>query len=68
VTIISSKAGADIEVDGVFVGSTPTTVQLKPGTHAVSVKADGKVWQRNLQVSAGSTVSLNAVFSPAPQK
>ncbi|MEO8125855.1 MAG: PEGA domain-containing protein [Bryobacteraceae bacterium] len=62
VTVISSKAGADIEVDDVFVGSTPTTVQLKPGQHSVSVKAGGKVWQRTLQVTAGSTVSLNAVF------
>jgi len=62
VTVISSKAGADIEVDDVFVGSTPTTVQLKPGPHSVSVKSGGKVWQRNLQVTAGSTVTLNAVF------
>jgi len=63
VTIVASVAGADIEVDGVFVGSTPTTVQLKPGPHVITVKSDDKVWMRNLQVSAGSSVTLSATFT-----
>jgi len=68
VTIVASVAGADIEIDGIFVGSTPTTVQLKPGPHVVIVKSNEKIWQRNLQVSAGSSVTLNATFTQATKK
>lgn len=60
VTIVSDKLGADIEVDGAFVGSTPTTLSLSSGTHQVSVHSGSGSWQRNLQVTAGSTVTLNA--------
>src|SRR4051794_3665166 len=60
VAITSNIPGSDIEVDGAFVGDTPTTVPLAPGSHQISVKNGNAVWQRNLQVSAGSTISLNA--------
>jgi hypothetical protein len=60
VTIASTIAGADIEVDGVFVGSTPTTLQMTTGQHRVVVKGNGRIWERTLQVSPGSTISLNA--------
>jgi hypothetical protein len=60
VTITSAVSGADIEVDGNFVGNTPTTLQVPPGSHEVTVKAAGAAWQRTVQVSAGSVISLNA--------
>lgn len=60
ITITSDKAGADIEVDGVFVGNTPTTLPIASGVHQVSVHSGTELWQRNLQVIAGSTVTLNA--------
>jgi hypothetical protein len=59
---VSSSAAAEIEVDGVFVGNTPTTLQLGTGTHRIVVKNGAKSWQRNVQVNGGSTVSLNAVL------
>lgn len=62
VSIVSSSAAAEIEVDGVFVGNTPTTLQLGTGTHRIVVKNGAKSWQRNVQVNGGSTVSLNAVL------
>jgi len=62
VTITSTIAGADIEVDGAFVGNTPTTLQLTAGQHRISVKSGAKSWQRTLQVNAGSTISLNAAL------
>ena len=37
----SSVAGADIEVDGSFVGSTPSTLSVAPGQHTVTVKKKG---------------------------
>lgn len=60
-TVTSLNAGADIEVDGSFVGSTPTTLQVPAGSHQVTVRsAAGAQWQRTLQVNAGSVISLNA--------
>jgi hypothetical protein len=66
ITIASSEPGADIEVNGGFVGNTPTVLKLEPGQYAVTVRSGAKVWQRTLQVNAGSTVTLNAVFESAP--
>lgn len=60
VVIGSNVAGADIEVDGAYVGSTPTTLPLSTGTHQIVVKSGNAVWQRNMLVNAGSTVNVNA--------
>jgi hypothetical protein len=62
VSVTSSVAGADIEVDGSFVGNTPTTLQLPAGQHHILVKNGSRMWERTLQVSGGSTISLNATF------
>jgi hypothetical protein len=57
----STPDGADIEVDGSFVGNTPSDVQVAEGEHTVSVKKSGyKDWQRTLKVSGGSSLHLNA--------
>ena len=59
--IDSTAPGADIEVDGSFVGNTPSEVQVTEGEHTISVKKTGfKDWERKLKVSAGSSVHLNA--------
>jgi hypothetical protein len=65
VAITSNVPGSDIEVDGAFIGSTPTTVSLTSGSHQISVRNGNAVWQRNLQVNAGSTVSVNAQLEAA---
>lgn len=62
VSITSSTAAAEIEIDGAFIGNTPTTLQLATGAHRIVVKAGPKSWQRNLQINGGSTISLNAVL------
>jgi len=57
----SDPSGADIEVDGSFVGNTPSDVQVTEGEHTVSVKKTGfKDWERKLKISGGSSVHLNA--------
>jgi hypothetical protein len=61
VTITSNHPGAEIEVDGAYVGSTPTTLVLPAGPHQISVRGTNSCWQRNLQVSPGSTITVNAV-------
>jgi hypothetical protein len=59
--VVSIPDGADIEVDGSFVGNTPSDVQTTEGEHTVSVKKSGfKDWERKLKVTAGSSVHLNA--------
>jgi len=57
----SDPPGADIEVDGSFVGNTPSDVQVAEGEHAVTVKKAGfKDWERKVKVSGGSSVNLNS--------
>jgi hypothetical protein len=54
VQVTSAPAAADIEIDGAFVGSTPSTVQLKPGKHLVVVRKSGFAkWERTIQVTGG---------------
>jgi hypothetical protein len=62
VTITSNTAGADIEVDGAFVGSTPSTILLIQGDHAIRVSKDGKIWERTLRVISGSNPTVNSIL------
>jgi hypothetical protein len=58
-SVVSNPAGADIEVDGAFVGNTPSIVDVLVGDHTVTVSKNGyKSWERKLKASGGS-VSLN---------
>jgi hypothetical protein len=66
ISVASVPDGADIEVDGSFVGNTPSDVRLPEGDHTISVKKTGfKDWERKLKVSAGSNVRLNAELEKA---
>ena len=59
-SISSIPNGADIEVDGNFVGNTPSAIEISIGDHTISVKKNGyKAWQRKLKASGGD-VSLKA--------
>jgi PEGA domain len=50
----------DIEVDGNFVGSTPSTLNLAAGKHEIVVKKAGyQDWTRSMMVGSGS-VRLSA--------
>src|SRR3984893_18248896 len=52
--VSSIPDGADIEIDGNFVGSTPSTVGVAAGPHQISVKKAGfKPWERKITVSSG---------------
>ena len=65
-SVVSVPAGADIELDGSFVGNTPSDVQVSEGDHSVSVKKVGfKNWERRLKVTAGSSVHLSADLEKA---
>ena len=54
VAIASTPAGADIELDGAFVGSTPSTITVTAGDHTITVKKTGFApWERKIQVTGG---------------
>ena len=58
--IESTPPGADIEIDGAFVGNTPSTVSVAGGSHRITVKKKGFTdWSKTLNVSGGA-VHLNA--------
>jgi hypothetical protein len=61
VSLECNPAGADIEVDGSFVGNAPSEFQLTEGEHTIVVKKAGfKNWERKLKVSVGNNVHLSA--------
>lgn len=52
--VMSTPEGADIEIDGSFVGSTPSAVEVAAGEHVVTLKKSGyKPWERKLKVTGG---------------
>lgn len=63
VVMASEPTGAEIYVDGKFVGQTPATIPLVAGVHRVAVKSSGrKDWERELTVLKESQVVLRAVL------
>ena len=60
VSITADVPGAEIEVDGAFVGSTPSTVTLSAGPHRIAVKSGTQIWQRTVQIQGGGSITVNA--------
>ncbi len=59
-SIVSNPAAADIEVDGGFVGNTPSSVEVATGDHTITVSKSGyKTWERKLKANGGN-VNINA--------
>jgi hypothetical protein len=62
VRISSTPADADIEIDGNFVGNTPSTVSAAAGQHQLVLRKTGyKSWEKKITVSSGE-VRVNAVL------
>lgn len=60
IDVASVPTGADIEVDGKFVGSTPSSISLSVGDHEIAIKKSGfTAWNRKMSVSAGH-ININA--------
>lgn len=61
ISVVSVPDGADIEVDGNFVGNTPSDIDVADGEHTVSIQKSGfRPWQRKIKVNGGSNVHLKA--------
>lgn len=64
--IDSNPASADVEIDGAFVGNTPSTVTVTSGSHTIVVKKKGFTdWTKTLNITGG-TIHLNAELEQAP--
>jgi hypothetical protein len=69
----SNPAGAEIEIDGNYVGNTPSTMSIAAGDHAIKISKSGfKPWERKLKISGGNIkvgaeLEPNAPPSDAPQ-
>jgi hypothetical protein len=60
VLVMSAPDGADIEIDGSFVGNTPSTVEIAAGEHSVVIKKAGyEIWERKLKATGGD-IKLSA--------
>jgi len=69
--ISSNPTAAEIEIDGAFVGNTPSSVEVSPGEHALKITKKGFVpWERRLKAMHGhASVSpeLQPTESTKPQ-
>jgi hypothetical protein len=64
VNVTSTPAGADIEINGSFVGNTPSIVEVDPGKNEVKITKRGFApWFRTLSVKGG-TMTVNAELEP----
>jgi PEGA domain len=63
----STPPGAEITVDGKFVGSTPSEIEISTGNHAIAFSMPGFAeWKRDLTVIAGSELTVNAILQKQP--
>jgi len=65
-SVTSTPPGAEIELNGKFAGDTPSILKANPGSHKLTIKRSGfKTWERELQVEAGASISINAELEKA---
>ena len=59
----STPAGAEITLDGKYVGSTPSEIAVSTGTHLVVFSIGGFTqWKRELTVLPGSELTVSAIL------
>jgi PEGA domain len=68
VAFVSDPLGADVYVDGKFVGNTPSTLTLTAGSHEIRVEAATlEPWSRTFDAVAGSRITIRAILEPLPR-
>lgn len=59
----STPSGAEVKLDGRYVGSTPSVVSISPGVHVVLITQPGFAqWKRDLTVSQDSELTVSAIL------
>jgi serine protease Do len=65
VSFASVPQGADIELDGAFLGSTPSDLPMKSGEHTLVIKKKGfRPFERKLTVVPGAKQTVSAELEP----
>lgn len=64
-TISSDVSGAEVFVDGDFVGNAPCLLKLAVGKHQISVKSSATSWERTVTVMDGSELTISAHLASA---
>jgi len=63
VSIKSNPEGADILIDGKFVGNAPSTVRLVAGDHVIRIEKSGfKAWQRQITVNSAGNINVEGIL------
>jgi len=67
-TISSDSDGAEVYLDGQFLGNTPATLKLPIGPHAIQLKSSGHTdWERSIEILKDSQLNLKAqLLAPKP--
>jgi hypothetical protein len=71
VRFTSAPVGAEVDVDGSYWGTTPTSdlTRLPAGTHSVLVKKSGyKDWERKIDLTRGDDRTINAELEIDPSR
>jgi hypothetical protein len=64
ILIETQPAGAEIDVDGKFLGTTPSRIALKPGPHMVRLSLTGyTLWAREVYLTKGSDPTFKVSLS-----
>jgi hypothetical protein len=64
----STPPGAEITLDGKYVGNTPSAIEVSTGTHVVAFSVPGFAgWKRELTVLPGSELTVSAILQKEPQ-
>jgi hydrogenase maturation factor len=68
VLVKSTPDGAEITIDGKFMGTTPSTLNLPAGEHTIrSGKGSHKEWNRTVTLSAGGNIKIDATLEKTSQ-
>ncbi len=63
VQLSSDPSGADITIDGNYVGNTPSLIKLGPGTHSIRMTMPGYApWVRSIEIAAGESRNFAATL------
>ncbi len=67
IIVKSNPDGAEITVDGKFMGTTQSTLRLAAGEHTVKIEKNGyKEWNRTVSLTAGGDITIDATLEKNP--
>jgi hypothetical protein len=68
VQLSSDPTGAEITIDGSYVGNTPSLIKLRPGTHSIKMTLPGYApWVRSIETAAGESRNFAATLEKPSQ-